>query len=132
MQHHVYRGLSTNMLLLGLPIIFGCDVNIGHCGLICPLPLPTYVPSTLTPTVLQQRVPHEPWMDLFPLPALRDKLIRAKEPFDSCELCFDILGALVEKNIPWVRNGGPAVAHQNREEHEKGILIWEDPWLIDS
>ncbi|OAG02001.1 uncharacterized protein CC84DRAFT_1098639 [Paraphaeosphaeria sporulosa] len=115
MQHNVYRGFLTNMLLLNLPNIFGCDVNVGHCGLICPLPLPTTLPPTLAPTPLQQRVPHEPWMDLFPLPALRDKLIKAEEPFDSCELCFDILGALVEKNIPW-----------------KGILIWGDPWLLSS
>jgi hypothetical protein len=86
----------------------------------------------LAPTTLQQRVPHQPWMDLFPLPALRDKLIRAEEPFDSCELCFDILGALVEKNIPWVRNNGSMAASDTYGAHERGILIWGDPWLIAS
>lgn len=131
-QNNVYRAFLANMLLLNLPNIFGCDVNVGHCELICALPLPTTLPPALAPTSLQQRVPHEPFKVLFALPGLRNKLIKAEEPFDSCELCIDILGGSVEKAIPWVHDEEPATANDGYEVYEKGLIIWGDPWPIDS
>ena len=111
---------------------FGYDVNIGHCGLICPLPLPAILPPALVPTQLQQRVPHEPWMDLFPLSVLRFNLIEAEESFELCDFCFDILGALVEKNIPGIRNSDLVDEPDCYEAHDKGLIIWGVPWLTSS
>ncbi|KAH6887393.1 hypothetical protein B0T10DRAFT_489750 [Thelonectria olida] len=71
-------------------------------------------PESLHPTELQVAVPHHPWIDLFPIPRLRDNLLSAistQDPLDEDELCFDMLE---------ISDG---------EATEKAALIvWGDPW----
>jgi len=49
-------------------------------------------PQTLHPTALQKEVSHHPWLDLLPLPKLRDNIIQALsiEGFDEDEFCLDV------------------------------------------
>ncbi|ODM14536.1 hypothetical protein SI65_10022 [Aspergillus cristatus] len=51
----------------------------------------TNLPLALRPTKLQKSLAHHPWLDFFPLPKMRDNLLRAGE-FDDEELCVDIMG----------------------------------------
>lgn len=52
----------------------------------------TALPVSLRPTQLQKTLSHHPWLDFFPLPKMRDNLIRAGETFDDEQLCLDLMG----------------------------------------
>lgn len=96
-HYNVWRAIVTNMILLGSAQMFGCDGQVHHGALTIRLPIPPNIPPSLEPTPLQREVEHEPWIDLFPLPALRDALIRADGMYDDCDLCCDMVGGIVEK-----------------------------------
>ncbi|KAH8650552.1 hypothetical protein BGZ60DRAFT_520394 [Tricladium varicosporioides] len=63
--------------------------------------LPT--PPALTPTTLQNTIPHLPYLPLIPFPSLRDKLIEARGFIDAREIWNDLsLGEVkVWGNTPW-------------------------------
>ncbi|RAH49957.1 DUF3425 domain-containing protein [Aspergillus brunneoviolaceus CBS 621.78] len=65
------------------------------------------LPPALEPTAIQRRVPHHPWLDLFPFPHLRETLILAQDCIDEDQLCHDMCGRGLEAT---------------------GILVWTDPW----
>ncbi|TLD05417.1 uncharacterized protein PgNI_10018 [Pyricularia grisea] len=70
------------------------------------------MPPTLVPTALQQRMRHHPWLDLFPLPRLRDNLVLADmSPSDLNELFKYVIDA----------GGG--------ERGRTGMLVWGEPWV---
>lgn len=50
------------------------------------------LPPSLRPTTLQKTHTHHPWLDFFPIPKIRDNLLRAGESFDDEALCVDIMG----------------------------------------
>ncbi|KAB2573248.1 hypothetical protein DBV05_g8071 [Lasiodiplodia theobromae] len=55
--------------------------------------LPLLLPPSLRPTALQLSVSHHPWVDVLPLPELRDNLLRRDEStYDKKELCRDLRG----------------------------------------
>lgn len=45
------------------------------------------IPGNLRPTALQCEVLHHPWIDLLPVPKMRDNLILAEDTYDGAELC---------------------------------------------
>lgn len=49
-------------------------------------------PENLIPTEMQMTVVHHPWIDLFPLPRLRDNILRAIDGgLDEDDFCYDIV-----------------------------------------
>jgi len=78
---------------------------------------PEIIPPTLLPTVLQQTMPHCDWIDLFPSPEGRDRLILATGTFDEDELWADCIGGLYE--------GFP-----DEEITKRGFVAWSPPWDI--
>ncbi|KAJ1329739.1 DUF3425 domain-containing protein [Microdochium nivale] len=72
-------------------------------------------PRSLVPTALQKSLPHHPWLDLFPLPLMRDNLIIA---------CTQHLSAEDEDRLfqDIMESGGTT-----RSEWA-GLGIWGDPW----
>ena len=58
------------------------------------------LPNALSPTRLQQQVPHFGWVDLFPSSQLRDNIIRAfanpHRHLDEDELLADLIGSVFE------------------------------------
>lgn len=67
----------------------------------------TPVPAALTPTALQSRKPHLPYIDVLPFPSLRDKLLHASDIIDNPELWSDIIGGAVRVwgKTPWDKRG---------------------------
>ncbi|KAH8695289.1 hypothetical protein BGW36DRAFT_382442 [Talaromyces proteolyticus] len=115
-QFNVFRALVTNMTILSLPDVFICDEpNIK----VSALPLPNHIPPALMPTALQRSVFHHSWMDIFPLPALRDNLICLQGRFDFCDLCDDVVGAMWDDQLE---------PHDERN----GLVVWGEPWDIKS
>jgi hypothetical protein len=106
-QFNVFRALVSNTFTLGFPFTWlsaeaDSPYNLGESRWCCP--------ASLQPTALQRKVPHHPWIDLFPFPALRDNMLSQGEDFVDDDLCHD----LVE------------VCHAPSER--SGLIVWSDPW----
>jgi hypothetical protein len=65
-------------------------------------------PTYLRPTLLQNTVEHHPWIDLLPLPEMRDNILRLGDTYDDAPLCHDIVLDL---------EGGCT-----------GLIVWGNPW----
>jgi hypothetical protein len=117
LQFNALRALAVNRTLISGIIVtpLDCGEEVIH---IIPYPTkPELLPSTLLPTTLQQTVPHGDWIDLFPCPEGRDRLIQAAGTFDEDELWADCIGGLFE--------GFP-----DDEVERRGIVAWSPPWDI--
>lgn len=146
-QLNVYRAFLANMLSLGRTTIFACGTDLDEQdGRVLasvprppprtPVPLSTPVrasiPPLLEPTPLQQTTSHADWIDLFPLPALRDTLIRAHGTYDDCALYVDVLGSIGNKSS---MSSGDPYYHPPIDlngDERTGVVVWSDPWLVTS
>ncbi|KAK9384136.1 hypothetical protein V1515DRAFT_487942 [Lipomyces mesembrius] len=66
------------------------------------------LPPPLRPTVIQCTVPHHPWIDIIPIPRMRDNMILAGESIDDEQLCHDLCG--------------------KRTGVGSGIIVWKVAW----
>ncbi|KAF5549110.1 hypothetical protein FMEXI_4452 [Fusarium mexicanum] len=92
------NALAQNAKRIGNPVHALCrDEFVSPLWAMGPLlpdhavPLPT-CPEILQPTVLQRTVSHHPWLDLLPLPRLRDNVLKALsfQDFDEDQLCEEV------------------------------------------
>lgn len=80
---NAFDALARNALVLGIPVelLESDDDNspffVAQEG--SPLMEVRAYPAHLTPTALQKSVPHHPWLDLLPIPGLRDNILRGIE-----------------------------------------------------
>lgn len=51
-----------------------------------------FLPANLQPTAIQRSIPHHPWLDLLPVPQMRDSLILAGDFEEETQLCLDMKG----------------------------------------
>ncbi|RDW67426.1 uncharacterized protein DSM5745_09292 [Aspergillus mulundensis] len=79
------------------------------------------LPPSLRATPIQRAVPHHPWLDLLPIPQMRDNLILAGESYDEETLCRDMKGHGCAGASAGGRRGGAYAGHS-------GIIVWKDPW----
>ncbi|KAG4439248.1 hypothetical protein IFR05_005286 [Cadophora sp. M221] len=118
LQFNALRALAVNRTLISgiLATPLDCaDEEVIH---VIPYPSkPELLPPALLPTALQQTVPHADWIDYFPSPQGRDRLIRAIGTFDEDDLWADCIGGLYE--------GFP-----DDEITRRGIVAWSPPWDI--
>lgn len=118
LQFNALRAMAINWTLVTGVLVtpLDCaDVEVIH---IVPYPAkPELLPPTLRPTILQQTVPHSNWIDMFPSPEGRDRLIRATGTFDEDDLCADCIGGLYE--------GFP-----DNKIKQRGLVAWSPPWDI--
>ncbi|KFZ01263.1 hypothetical protein V501_10107, partial [Pseudogymnoascus sp. VKM F-4519 (FW-2642)] len=69
----------------------------------------SHLPTGLQPTGLQSSAPHHPWIDLLPMPEMRDNIFRQEvDSFVEEELCHAMRGQAPDLN--------------------PGLLVWRDPW----
>lgn len=73
-------------------------------------------PSHLAPTALQKRVTHHPWLDLFPIPNMRDNILRGLEAglLDEDELSDGLVCDLLNLEATSAAS----------------LVIWGDSWDI--
>ncbi|EFQ34524.1 uncharacterized protein GLRG_09668 [Colletotrichum graminicola M1.001] len=114
-QFNLFRGLMENSKTLGITLSMILDDD-------CVSPYasdPAYgagngwaavLPSALRPTRTQLTASHHPWLDLLPLPRLRDNLIGAGDALGDDELCLDLIG------------NGDAPSGRG------GMILWGEPW----
>ncbi|RAK81897.1 DUF3425 domain-containing protein [Aspergillus fijiensis CBS 313.89] len=111
-QFNFTRGQLQTMRILGLTSEHMDDDAISFFNLPGPWPheMVQSLPASLQPTLVQRTVVHHPWLDLLPLPAMRDNLILAGESYDETKLCLDMKGL------------------GSVHGEYSGIIIWSDPW----
>lgn len=117
LQFNAIRAMAANRTLISGVLVTPLDCDKGSIHVI-PYPIkPKLLPSTLLPTIIQQTVPHSDWIDMFPCPEGRDRLIRAAGTFDEDDLWADCVGGLYE--------GFP-----DDEVERRGMIAWSPTWDI--
>ncbi|KAL4882865.1 hypothetical protein BJY04DRAFT_226905 [Aspergillus karnatakaensis] len=120
----VLRALHSNLLLLGYSPLAVHDDAQSRFTVTSPAAVQTVpedillLPPDLQPTIIQTLVPHHPWLDLIPFPAMRDALILAQDWIDDEQLCHDMCGQGQGDSSSLIRKG----------LGETGMLVWRDPW----
>lgn len=111
-QLNFTRAIVENIRILGLTSSNFHDDAISPFNTAGPrqYDLEQHLPTNLRPTVVQRSVPHHPWLDLLPIPQMRDNLVLAQDTFDEEQLCLDM------KGTGSARTGST------------GIIVWRDPW----
>ncbi|KAL4991854.1 hypothetical protein BDW68DRAFT_198108 [Aspergillus falconensis] len=128
------RALHTNIEILGYSAAEMHDDALSQFGTAGPMKpslrptSSTFFPASLQPTPIQLTVPHHPWLDLLPIPQMRDNLILAEAGagagageeycYDDVQLCRDMCG-YGTLSLPADRSTGNG---------ETGIIVWRDPW----
>lgn len=111
-------------------------------------PLNPNIPPSLVPTPLQQACYHSIWINVIPIPRLRDNLIRREGLFDHWELMQDLVGDLmsatpaprrrgtsVTVTVPEPRRPLPLSAGSDTDEVTagcKGLIVWGEPHEMQS
>ncbi|KAL1866706.1 hypothetical protein Daus18300_006650 [Diaporthe australafricana] len=115
---NILNAVARNATALGFPIEMLCHDEAvspfnqqGPHLPSAPVPLPS-CPATLRPTPLQLAMAHHPWIDLFPVPRMRDNVLRAVALglLDEDELCADLV------NTDEGHTEGPS------------LIVWGESW----
>jgi hypothetical protein len=109
-QFNVFQALLRNTSALGFAMEWLNEDALSPFNMTNPEPLDISCPPSLRPTSLQRTILHHPWLDLFPIPAMRDNILRAGDSFDDTELCMDL------------------VEFWNSPSERSGLIVWGDPW----
>ena len=86
---------------------FGCDEQSSSTA------APTRMPSALVPTTMQLTTRHHPWLDLFPLPRIRDNLL----------IALSVLSAEEEQRL-----FEDIVESDGAKNEWAGLVVWGEPW----
>ncbi|KAJ5387900.1 hypothetical protein N7509_010441 [Penicillium cosmopolitanum] len=112
------------------------------------VPITDGLPDMLVPTDLQRRIPHAIWINGIPCPKMRDNLIQWEYMIDSTEFLYDLMGNLLEPEVPCFRPSGSPIqlsalpmnhdlSLSGDEEDDytasrHGMIVWGKPYLLDS
>ncbi|KAE9363605.1 hypothetical protein N431DRAFT_431805 [Stipitochalara longipes BDJ] len=108
-QFNVFRALISNTSTLGFSMGWLQEDATSPWSSTCE-PINSSCPASLQPTLVQRMIPHHPWIDLFPIPRMRDNMLLAGDSFDEYELCNDLVDFC---DVPSERTG---------------LVIWGEPW----
>jgi hypothetical protein len=107
-QFNLLRAMIANVLTLGMTMEFMSEDNVSPFNTATPwMPDLAVLPTSLRPTALQKQIAHHPWLDPFPIPSVRDVLLRKVDQYDDVEICNDFLGG---------------------QSGNSGLIIWGEPW----
>lgn len=109
-QVNVFRAMMSNIFILGMTGEVMDDKALSPFSTTDIRRLPPSLPSNLRPTMLRCQTPHHPWLNFFPLPVMRDNILRAGDSFDDVQLCVDLVGFC---GVPTGR---------------AGLIVWGEPW----
>jgi len=144
-HYNVFRGLianksvlrSTTTLLspIGITTPFAQDKFCEGYAVIQPLPNEN-PPAALVPTPLQMQHPHTSWINIFPVPQIRDRLIRFYGIYDEEDLFADMVGEMFPS---YSGPGNPDSAGMDDEEPSDDVtsgrrclIVWGEPWEVSS
>lgn len=107
---NAFRALFSNNAALGFAMEWLAEDAVSPFNATQPQRLVDSCPPSLRPTALQCMVHHHPWIDLIPIPTMRDNLLLAGDFFDDTQLCMDVVEF-------WSSPG-----------ERTGLIVHGDPW----
>ncbi|KAF4985077.1 hypothetical protein FDECE_16845 [Fusarium decemcellulare] len=113
-QFNFIRALLANMDILGISSEKMDNntlspFNSPNCHRPSASTAPPTLPEGLQPTSLQRTTLHHPWIDLLPVPEMRDNLFqRGLDCFNEEELCYSLRGRIPDR--------------------DPGMLVWRESW----
>lgn len=112
MQLNIFRAMMSNAAHFGLtPESLHQDI-LSPFNTAAPWAIDVAsLPPSLQPTSLQKVVTHHPWIDLFPLPSIRDAVLRRMAEYDDEELCHNLFIEIDGTDINSI-----------------GVVVWGEPW----
>ncbi|PVI02461.1 hypothetical protein DM02DRAFT_727127 [Periconia macrospinosa] len=143
---NIFRAFLTNtMMIRGSSRVFmDCSPDYNpspddSAKAILSLPLPRSAPPSLHPTPLQSSMPHPFWMDVLPMPSVRDAMITSwnsgltgssgkKRGSTECALALDLLGPTSNNRC----SNGCCIDEDNRLDNMQGLIVWGDPWVPEN
>ncbi|KAF2176469.1 hypothetical protein K469DRAFT_755635 [Zopfia rhizophila CBS 207.26] len=91
-QLNVLNAIGHNAGALGITVESLCDDNsVSPFNRQGPCVSWESFPASLRPTALQTAIRHHPWIDLFPIPQMRDNFIRVCDSIDEDEFYIDLV-----------------------------------------
>jgi hypothetical protein len=108
-QFNVFRALISNTSSLGFTMAWLQEDAISPWNSTCEHAT-HFCPASLRPTPIQRKIEHHPWIDLFPIPQMRDNMLLAGDSYDEYELCNDLVDFC---DVPSERTG---------------LVVWGEPW----
>lgn len=110
---NVINSLTQNSVVLGLKVDWLICSSKSPFGVHGPDELLAACPVNLVPTRLQRSIPHHPWVDLLPLPQMRDNFLLAITQRLSWEEEQQLWKDLLESggHTDWT-----------------GMIVWGEPW----
>ena len=115
---NVFQALARNAALLGFNnewLMKGTKSSFRKQGLHSNTTTTAALPDNMRPTDLQRSVPHHPWIDLLPLPRMRDNFLCAAQAqvgtVDEDAMCRDIVDV----------GAGEGIEHA-------ALVVWGDAW----
>lgn len=109
-QFNVFRALLSNTTTMGWSLAWlECGDPISPWNTI-PQHSEPVCPQALRPTPVQRAIEHHPWIDLWPIPKMRDNLLLAGESYDEDELCNDL------------------IEFCDVTQEQTGLIVWSEPW----
>lgn len=109
-QFNIMRALICNTKSLGWSLSWlECD-DLTSPWSTAPTNLATNCPAHLQPTTTQFTIKHHPWIDLWPIPKMRDNLLQASGCYDEEQLCNSLVEFCDQTN------------------DQCGLIVWGEPW----
>lgn len=107
-QYNIVSSMFANSKIIGLsPELLDLDINSPFA---VPFPFEIDLPQSMRPTPLQKQQPHHPWIDLLPIPNLRDSILRHLLPDELDLLCGDLFGRC------------------GKGTGQVGLVVWGESW----
>ncbi|OAA44452.1 hypothetical protein BBO_03935 [Beauveria brongniartii RCEF 3172] len=113
-RYNICQAMMVNATYLGLTMELLREDIISPFNVIGPATFGSGsgdLPPSLRPTALQRRIVHHPWVDLCPIPSLRDALLLGAAVYDEDELCHDLFMGVGDGS-----------------EHQTGLVVWGESW----
>jgi hypothetical protein len=126
---NMYRGIISNAHVLGYDMEKMSPEDAISRFYNQPAESNWQYPPSLRPTVIQQQVPHHPWLDLLPIPKMRDNMILAGSSLDEEELCIHLVGFTSKISSPGIAIWGEAWDPAGWEVTDSFVRRWR--WLLE-
>jgi len=121
-KHSLFSALFHNGVILGLP----CSTH----SISRSLPASTQVPESLRPTPLQAQNVHFQWIDRFPFPRLRDRMIELSDSYSAEDFLGDIFSTTTFNIKPGYMSWDPEAWVVTRDFREKWKVLLDNPKLV--
>ncbi|PMB63701.1 hypothetical protein BM221_010443 [Beauveria bassiana] len=111
-QFNIIKAMAKNAAYFGFTLELLCEDMISPFNASGPAPSASGdLPPSLAPTAVQKQIAHHPWIDICPIPSLRNAILLNTGTYDEDELCNDLF-----------------TGSGSDSEHQVGLIIWGESW----